>query len=173
MNQVGQFCTRGLYLEKGAMLVCGDVRQAITAYNTFTREHVRGESHECAGAVVKSYSIKLSSSQIAYGETLDLEIAIESSRAIAAAYILIYLYDLSGAIVAEYNSAQEAVKPRLAPGRNLIRRPFGPLLLRPAQYSLGIWIQEMGSIDPVIWSNGKHSFTVSGKADGFCAYQLR
>lgn len=173
MGQISRLCDQCLYLEEGRGTHFSDTSEAIQRYLGGNDETTSqdSEAFETVEDPVKSVKFEWSKLDISYGETIELTITIETSKAIPNAQIQIPVYDMSGVCVAEWDSRRSG-RIDLKRGSNRLGFQIGPLCLKNGVYKLAFVLHDSGGIQMLVWSYKKYSLQVSGSQFGAYTYQL-
>jgi lipopolysaccharide transport system ATP-binding protein len=173
MDQISQVCSKVLTLKKGIGFLFADPRHGIEYYNNqseirrTTQESMRHQSD-----VIKSFSCSLAPRNAAYGESVSLQMTLCSEEDVAQTCIRIIVYDTYNRPICELNSLNSDKVVSLCKGPNELLLEIGPMHLKKGQYFIGIWIQRMGSIDPLLWSLRELDMTIEGPIVGKGPYIL-
>ena len=142
VGQVARLCNRGLYLEKGQVLLDGGVQQAIELYqdklshgNEKARQHVLNPELVELMLLASGVTVK-SGEKIGYGEPLTLEIDI--SRIPCCTQLRVLLQDAGSGLVMDWNSARNQMDWPESPKH--VRAELGTAELNPGSYSFSLLV---------------------------------
>jgi hypothetical protein len=95
-----------------------------------------------------------------------------SEEDVAQTCTRIIVYDTCNRPICELNSLNSDKVVSLCKGQNELLLEIGPMHLKKGQYFIGIWIQRIGSIDPLLWSLRELDMTIEGPIVGKWPYIL-
>jgi len=142
LGQVARMCTRGMYLEKGRVLLQGEAQEAIAMYQDKLGQGNEKAKRQTLNPELVSLKLMVGAQQyqadarIPYGEELVLEMDV--SRIPANAQLRVYLRDASSGIVMDWNSARSDFFR--AESMSKVRAGLGPAELNPGAYSLTLQV---------------------------------
>jgi homopolymeric O-antigen transport system ATP-binding protein len=175
MSHIYQICNHCLLVDDGHMTHYGDVAQGIQLYsehNTEENNLLDYEAFEIREDPVKSVNLDWSKHEVRYGETIELIATVESLEPISNVSIRIPFYDISGTVVAEWNSKCGGINIHVKKGVNRYRLTVGPLYLRGGTYQTAFVLNDTSGVQFLIWSYKKLSLRVLSPPGGSAAYQL-
>lgn len=142
LGQVARMCNRGLYLEKGRVLLNGAPQSAIAHYqeklgeaNEKSKRHLLNPELVNFFLVVSGKKVE-SGYKVQYGESLELDIDV--SKLPLRAQIRILLKDAASGLIMDWNSARSEVKWPEYPRR--VRVGLGRAELNPGAYAISILV---------------------------------
>jgi lipopolysaccharide transport system ATP-binding protein len=155
LGQVARMCNRGIYLEKGQVLLDGSTQSAIAAYqdrlgeaNEKTKRHVLNPEMISFSLLVFGDKVE-SGHKVQYGESLGLDIDV--SKIPSKAQIRILLKDAASGLIMDWNSARNPMEWPEHPRR--VRADLGKAELNPGAYSLSILVSTPDGIGQVCVSD--------------------
>jgi lipopolysaccharide transport system ATP-binding protein len=142
LGQVARMCNRGIFLEKGRVILQGDAQEAIAMY----QEHL-GHGNEKANRQTLNPGLVslqllageqhcLTGGKVPYGT--ELALVMDVSMVHANTQLRIFLRDASSGIVMDWNSARSDFLR--SDTMSKIRAELGPAELNPGAYSLTLQV---------------------------------
>lgn len=174
LGQVARMCQRGIYLEKGRVLLDGPVQQAIAMYqdklgsiNEKTKRHVLNPELVDLTFFVSGVRVE-SGCQIKYAESMELDIDI--SRVPRNAQLRVILKDAGNTLLMDWSTVRSALEWPTSP--TTVRVQLGPAELNPGSYSLSLLVSSADGIEHLCISESL-TFRVVGALHYALAVQRR
>jgi lipopolysaccharide transport system ATP-binding protein len=142
LGQVARMCTRGIYLEKGRVLLQGEAQEVIAMYQDKLGNGNEKVKRQTLNPELVSLTLMVGAQRyqagvrISYGEELVLEMDV--SRVPENAQLRVFLRDASSGIVMDWNSARSAFFRTKSMSK--VRAGLGPAELNPGAYSLTLQV---------------------------------
>jgi lipopolysaccharide transport system ATP-binding protein len=170
LEQMSQFCTKGILLESGMVKFEGDIDHAIVHYQssaTGEKESFLKQSNYITNAV-----FQIDSQELSHNEPLTITVYFESQHEILNCFYTVKIVGESGQVVAEVNSKNDEIPVHLKRGKNSMVIKTAPICLKYGKYYIGFRVFKDGDISPLLWSHCQHSFVMEGKIYGEGVYAI-
>ena len=162
LGQVARMCNRAIYLEKGQMLYDGAVQQALSLYQDKISDLSQKKSLATLNPELTALSlfinrIPYNGEKINYG--VNLLLSIELNKLPRSSNIRVLLRDVSGSVVADWNSARESLEWPEQFGELLV--DLGEASFGPGRYNISVEVMNEDRVDHICLSE-PISFVVGG-----------
>ena len=173
MDILSRICRLSMVLKLGHVSFFGDVADGIAKYlNDKSDDGNEEESFENTLLPIESAMLNWSKLKISYEDTIELVINFNVLETLENCLFRVVFYDVTGAVVSEWNSRRVGRTIDLKKGSNSLRIHLGPIYLRHGKYPLGIVLNNSSGIGEIYRSYKKFVVEVTDVSQGSCPYQL-
>lgn len=166
MDQISQVCTSALLLQKGVCKVYGNVGECISMYSLMSDgDRYNGDvcEYQSQDIVVSDKKI---SRNIDYGDSISLDLEINSKKYISVSDLKITIFSQDGRIVAESYTKPLDINIAIGCGDVSLRVSIGPVLLSAGKYSASIVLLDRANNKHIYWASRCFTFVVNGPVSG-------
>lgn len=148
LGQVARLCDKGIFLEKGRILLEGSAQQAIAMYQDRLgvggkRKRSQSYNPELISVSLLGHDVAAGEPFLAYGTPISLRIDLSSLP--FGSQLRIMLRDASQSVIMDWNSVRNL--PRWAEDSRVLLAHLGPLELAPGAYAIGVQAMSPDGVD--------------------------
>lgn len=154
MGFIGQCCSNVGLMTQGQIELFDDVANGIKAYDAQNATTALANDDRAVRRIyppITEAKVHVLTTEVVYGETLELEIELESAEDIDGGVFSFVAYDHSEKAVMCWHSSQNEKPMMLKQGRQSIHIRIAPLLLASGTYSYTLTMSRAGSIEHLVW----------------------
>jgi lipopolysaccharide transport system ATP-binding protein len=173
MAHIGRIATKVLVMKGGKPTFYGAPSEGIAIYNDLNEQpsELKAEKPMLSGCVTDA-RISFDNLSLDYGECLKIEIQAESQEVVKGCFFYIYIFDLSGTIIAQWVSNADGQLTDLEQGHNEYQFQLGPLHLNGGMYKVSVIMKDETGLRNLIWSDQSHELRTRSSIHTEGPYQI-
>lgn len=157
IGQLSRMCTRAIYLEKGKVLLDGEVKEALAIYQDKIDLAAKNKKNATLNPELIRFRIEINNCELDpetktnYGDRITVHIDV--SKINQNARIRIIMRDASGSVLQDWNSVRTSIQ---FPGStNTVMIDLGSVELAPGTYSISIEVTSINGVEHFCLSDAK------------------
>ena len=139
MGTIYSLCSRGILLSGGRIIKDGDIREVIAEYQSVTDIMDVSDAERYGNGKCKFTDVEIQS-HIQVGDDLSISLKLTAFEDISDANTAIFIYDQVGYRIIDANTSMKDEFIHLKKGDHTITFKLINVLLKPGNYTLGVWI---------------------------------